>query len=293
MLVGIGYDAVLAGATITDPNGNIDLAAITVNGQPSIQEFLQLGFASLIDLLPTYPFLYTGSLPYTSGDPLSIGLPGMENNLTLDMNDGVGLSDPPAGFDHRFILDSPTNSLLGTLVNEYSDSVNMPAQEVQEPPGTGSIIPLGSIFSQTPTTTWYQRVDGTDNGDDTLTLTSAVGQFLNSEGNLLPSLTGKVILDNVQVPHEVIPSNSTTLAEMLTSRQNPNSATIPTGGEHLDTATIWQSALGLIPHASFSWHGLTFDARASRLPTTQPPISSRSPAPRASPSRTWARSTST
>ena len=254
VLVGGGYAAVLAGATIKDPNGNIDLAAITVNGQPSIQKFLQLGCASLIDLLPTYPFLNTGS------GPLTIGIPGMENTLTLDMNDGLGLDNPPAGSDPNSFLDSPINSLLGTLLNEYSDSVNMPAQEVQEPPGTGSIVPLGSIFSQTPTTTWYQRVDGTDNGDDTLTLTSAVGQFLNSEGNLLPSLAGKVILDNVQVAHENIPSNGKALTDML-SEFGQDSTGVAQGLPALNPGFALESVLSILASASFSRDGVTFNAK--------------------------------
>jgi len=255
LLVGAGYQAVLAGATITDPNGNIDLASITVNGQPSIQKFLQLGCASLIDLLPTYPFLNTGS------GPLTIGIPGMLNNLTLDMNDGLGLSNPPAGSDPNLFLDSPTNRLLGTLLNEYSTSVSMEGQEDQEPAGHGTIVPLGSIFAETPTTIWYQPVDGTDNGDDTLTLASAAGQFLNSDGTLLQSLTGKVILDQIQVPHEDLPSDSKALADMLTEfGQNPGSAVIAQGGENLNPGAILERVLSLLPKASFSWHGITFDA---------------------------------
>src|SRR5262249_42896741 len=153
----------------------------------------------------------------TGSGPLTIGANGIQNNLLLDMNDGLGLSNPPAGSDPNSFLDSPTNSLLGTLYNEYSTSVNMESQEVQKQAGTGSIVPLGSFFAETPKTTWYQPVIGTANGDGTLTDTSTVGQFLG-----LPLVGTKVILDELQpsspggsVIHSQVPANSTALANML------------------------------------------------------------------------------
>src|SRR5262249_45174006 len=82
LFITASYAAVVAGHTITSPNGDITYNSILVNGQPSIQRFLTLYLPSLNDLLATFPFLNTGS------GPLTIGANGIQNNLLLDLNDG-------------------------------------------------------------------------------------------------------------------------------------------------------------------------------------------------------------
>lgn len=117
LIIGASYAYVKAGGTITSPNGNITLASITDNNTvpASIQTFLNLYAPSLYDLLPTFPFLEIGNAP------LAIGANGIQNNLLLDLNDGLGLTPAPANSDPNSFLDSPTNSMLGKLYITSSD----------------------------------------------------------------------------------------------------------------------------------------------------------------------------
>jgi hypothetical protein len=63
------------------------------------------------------------------------------------------------------------------------------------------------------------------------------------------------------VAHEDIPSNSTALANMLSQFGQPDSsAVIAQAPPNLDPGAILQRVLSILPSASFSWHGLTFEA---------------------------------
>src|SRR5262249_1063813 len=69
----------------------------------------------------------------------------------------------------------------------------------------------------------------------------------------------KVILDNVQVAHEVIPSNAKALTDML-NEFGQNSSGIVTNQGGLNYAFALETALSLFAGNSFSRDGVTFDA---------------------------------
>ena len=268
LFIGLSYDDVVAGGTITSPNGNITLSSIMVDGAPSIEQFLLLYMPSLEDLLPTFPFLDTGS------GTLTVGSSSFFNNLLFDLNDGYGLTaaDLPAGIspsiipanpDPNSFLDDPSNEILGKLDVIYSTTQSTPYEDVQEPAGTGSIVPLGSIFSETPTQPWYMQLDGTANGDGTLTETSTIGQFLDS-----PLLNSKVFLQQIlpatpggSVLHAMIPSNATAEDEVLGDLgQQSGSTLISQGLSTFEPGYVLENILSLLPNKVLSYDGLTFDA---------------------------------
>ena len=273
LIIGDSYAWVLAGHTITTPNPNNDitLSSITVNRSPSIQQFLLQYAPSLEDLLPTYPFLDTGS------GTLTVGTSDLYNKLLFDLNDGYGLTaaDLPAGLspsiipanpDPNMFLDDPSNEILGKLDVIYSSTESTADEDVQESPTTpGSIVPLGSIFSEQPTETWYMQQDGKLNGDGTLTLTSTVGQFGDPRFSAL--LNSKVFLQQLtggSFIHAQIPSNVTAQEEVLgdlgQSIQANGKSLISSGNSHFDPGYVLKNVLSLLPHEVLSYDGLTFDA---------------------------------
>jgi autotransporter-associated beta strand protein len=265
LIVSLSYNAVAYhGQTITSPNGDINLNSILVDGLPSIQKFFTLYFPALKDLQASYPFVDSGS------GSLSVGSPAERNNFLLDLNDGLGLNytsdNIPAGADPNSFLHSATNSFLGNVYVEYSSTENTLYQADQEPAGTGTVVPLGTIFSLPATTTWYQDVRGSQNGDATLTTLSTIGQFSQADPKVVLQ---KLTTDSDGKPtviHAKIPSYSTALAEMLSDLDQPNSSTLISQGlSTSNTSELAQRALSLVPYASFSWFGLTFDASQLQL----------------------------
>jgi hypothetical protein len=100
----------------------------------------------------------------------------------------------------------------------YSSSVNTVDQEVEQT-GTGTVYPLGNFLgvAAAPTQVAYQEVTGTQNGDDTVLTSSAIGQFAN-----LPANDPQIQLDEINptqpggsVLHEDLPSNATALTDIL------------------------------------------------------------------------------
>ena len=265
LILTLSYDAVaFNGDTITSPNGDITRDSILVNGQPSIQQFENLYIPSFQDLQASFPFINTGD------GSLTVGPAAQRNNFLLDLNDGLGLNytidNVPPGADPNSFLDSPTNSFLGKVYVEYSSTQDTLDQDNQEPAGTGSIVPLGSLFSETPTSTWYQDVAGSQNGDGTLTVTSTVGQFSATDP--------KVVLEELKqdgngsssVIHSKIPSYSTALGDMLGDLgAQDSSALISQGLATFNATGLADSALSLIPGPSFNFFGLTFDASQLHL----------------------------
>jgi hypothetical protein len=259
--IGASYQRVVDGSIITSPNGDITLASITVNGAPDMQKFLNLYLPSLHDLQATFPFLDNGS------GTLTVGSPSQRNNLLLDLNDGLGLNyaldNIPAGASPNSFLNSPTNSILGPLDVYYSSTSDTPLSAVQKPAGTGSVVPLGSFLSQPATDPWYQLIEGTDNGDLTVPTVSSIGQFFND-----PLLGTKIILHQAQpatpggeVSHSKLPSSSSVLTSFLGDLGRPNSAAVVSQGlAGADVGQALQRMLGVLPSASFSVGGLTFDA---------------------------------
>ncbi len=266
LIIGASYAYVVAGGTISSPRGDITLSDITVGGSASIQQFLLLYAPSLEDLLPTYQFL--GPV----GGPLTVGTSDLYNKLLFDLNDGYGLTpaDLPPGLDPSIIpvnpnpnlfLEDPSNEILGKLDVVYSSTENTADQDVPEQAGTGSIVPLGSIFSETPTDPWYMQQNGAANGDGTLTVTSTVGQF---EDPALTLPAGKVFLQQLtggSFIHAQIPSNATAQEEVLGDLgQKNDQSVISTGNSHFDPGYVLENVLSLLPNKVLSYKGLTFDA---------------------------------
>ena len=301
LFIGASYAAVVAGGTITSPNGNITLSSITVDGEPSIQQFLLLYMPSLVDLLPTFPFLDPGS------GTLTVGTSTLFNNLLFDLNDGYGLTaaDLPAGLNPDIIpsnpdpstfLDDPSNEILGKLDVIYSSTESTAYEDVQEPAGTGSIVPLGSIFSETPTQTWYMQVDGTANGDGTLSKTSTIGQFENS-----PLLGSKVLIQQI-LPAAPEARSSTTRSRPMRPRRRRRWATSarPTAprsfrrdSRRSSPGTCWKTCSRFCRTRCSVTTGSRSMRRTCRSLTRRRAISSHSLAARALRSPRSARSTST
>ena len=265
LVITLSYNAVAnLGQTITSPNGDITRDSILVNGQPSIQQFENLYVPSFQDLQASFPFINTGA------GSLTVGSAAQRNNFLLDLNDGLGLDytidNIPPGADPNSFLDSPTNSFLGKVYVEYSSTQDTLNQVTQQPAGTGSIVPLGSIFSETPTTTWYQDVAGSQNGDGTLTVTSTIGQFSATDPKVVLEELTQDGNGSTSVIHSKIPTYSTALGDMLGDLGQPDSsALISQGLSNFNATGLADSALSLIPGPSFNFFGLTFDASQLHL----------------------------
>jgi uncharacterized delta-60 repeat protein len=148
--------------------------------EPDPLVFLHKYLPSMRGLLATYPFL-----DYGDGDPVTVnGLPTERNNLLLDLNAGLGTVAGPSGDPNSF---ADRVGQVRIVYGTNGDTTPTIVEEHHGPDGTGGIYPFKSLWkARDPNAneTWYLDVPKRNavgfvqkNGDGTVPLVSAIGQF--------------------------------------------------------------------------------------------------------------------
>lgn len=181
LLLGLPYQEVLGGETVTGPNGNIDLATITDpdTQQPDPLKFLRLYGSSLRDLLPTYDFLYTteGQLTNINHDPNSA------NNLLLDINatSSAGVNPWTANVGQVTATYGVYPDLNGDLMTTQTTDQTVIANGT-----TGSVWPFQEAGPITPAYgTIYYTVNSIAEGDSVVPFISQVATYAGDPSILI------------------------------------------------------------------------------------------------------------
>lgn len=171
------------GRKVATPSGVIDRAAITdpMTGRPDPRAFLQRYFASLRDMLPTYPFLID-----TAGRLTTINDTPSANRILLDLN---ATSSP--GVNPWTVNLGQVTATFGVSPRSWLTNREVKTEtyirEVVADGKAGSIWPFQSLHRVTPAagTTYYQK-QSLAAGDDMVAEVSLVATYADD-----PTITVK------------------------------------------------------------------------------------------------------
>lgn len=209
-------DVVDEEATVTGPDGSIDLAAITdpQTGQPDPRLFLQRYLASLRDLLPTYEFLTD-----TSGRLTTINDTPDANRLLLDLNAGsTAGSNPWASLVGRVTVTYGEHPLA--LLSRRPITTETFVRAVVADGRSGSVWPFEVSRPITPPAgSVYHLREKLASGDDLLPTVSLQATYANdprivvrSWGNGTPTAGQTWTPTTGSVRHSEVLGNSDVLA---------------------------------------------------------------------------------
>ncbi len=274
-IVNSAYQKVLAGATITGPDQNINLASILDPlGNPDKELFINKYVPTIRYLLATYDFIDFGNgLTNVNNDV------GQRNTMLLDLNNGFDIN--PLNDPNGFLDSAKVTVIYGTgettksWVNQRSDFETFALQSFTD--FTPSTALPGSI--------WYKDIEFESNGDGTVPTNSSAGQFLiDTRANMIPfalgNHTGLVSQQNVQtsvldilnVPYNlsnISTGHSTNYDAVLSVILDPVNLLITDGNGDRLGFTSSTGALTEIPNSV--WFGNT-DGRGWVFGSVQEPI---------------------
>ena len=167
-IINRAYQKVLAGQVIQGPDHNINLASITVNGNPSPTLFIEKYVPTLRALLATYDFINFGSGYVTLNND-----PAQRNDTILDLNAGLDLS--PSGDSNSFASQTETTVICGasgTTANLVMERTGTAANDV--------LLPFTDFFANDASATdeWFEDQWLANGGDETVPLESCQEQFI-------------------------------------------------------------------------------------------------------------------
>ncbi|TAK61157.1 MAG: T9SS type A sorting domain-containing protein [Bacteroidetes bacterium] len=190
-ILNMGYQKVMAGATITGPDLDISLNSIM---PPECDDLSEICFINQFNqtarsLLATYDFIDFGS-GFTNVNNNS----SVRNNLILDLNAGLDL-----------VLNGDPNAFAekASVTVIYATNVATPtavAEKVGPEGGENAIVKFNDFSARDAQTdeVWYDDIVAPSSGDGTVPIESSSGQFIgDSRVNLKPFAKGSNTSDDV------------------------------------------------------------------------------------------------
>ncbi len=204
-MINLAFQKVLDGATVTGPDGDIDLQALLECDEDLKVCFLRKYVPTIHSLLATFPFLDTGA-----GFQDVNANPALRNGLILDLNAGLDLQlngDPNSFADHA----------ATTVIHATSEATpRLVVERLGEAGGEDALVSFDAFLPRDAQEgeLWYEDLIPSQAGDGTVPLISSMEQFVGDARVTLSPYTRNVntqedvshcgMLFNTQVQEEIL-----------------------------------------------------------------------------------------
>lgn len=204
-MINLAFQKVMEGATVTGPDGDIDLQSLLECGEDLKICFLRAYVPTIHSLLATFPFLDTGA-----GFQDVNASPALRNGLILDLNAGLDLQlngDPNSFADHAET----------TVIHATSEATpRFVVERLGEEDGEDALASFDAFKPRDAQEDelWYEDLIPSVAGDGTVPLISSMEQFVGDARVTLSPYTAGLntqedvshcgMLFNTQVQEEIL-----------------------------------------------------------------------------------------